>query len=158
MRKILALALFAVASVAGCHGQIPPPTTHVVNLTLTPPASCTTASPCTFAFYRCSGSSSACADTTNTAWSEITSPTTRVSGNSYTDSNASGLTAYYAAVTFQGTAHSGPSNIVGPLTIPASPLAPTVNGTTAQAEPLPLKAIDPGNPQVATLELKAVLR
>lgn len=154
MNKILAIAILSVSAIAGCHGQVPPATTHVVNLTLTPPASCT--SGCTYAIFRCSASASVCADTTNTAWSEITSPTTRFSGTAYTDSSASGLTAFYVAETYQGGAHSGPSNTVGPLVVPASPLAPVVNGTAAQMEK-PLQSIDPGNPQVAKLELKAVV-
>lgn len=157
MKKFLIPALLAIATV-GCHGQIPPPTTHVVNLTITAPAGCTTSSPCTYAIYRCSASASACADTTNTAWAEITNSANRISGTSYTDSSASGLTAYYAALTYQGASHSGASNVVGPLSVPPSPLAPVVNGTTAQGDQKPLKAIEPGDPQVAKLELKAVVK
>lgn len=156
MKKFLFPALLALVA-AGCHGQIPPPTTHVVNLTITAPAGCTSSSPCTYAIYRCSASATACADTTNTAWAEITNSANRISGTSYTDSSAAGLTAFYAAAAYQGAGHSGASNIVGPFVVPASPLAPIVNGSTAQAKE-PLQAIDPGSPQVATLDLKAVLR
>lgn len=156
--KIAGFGLLALAFgwlTAGCRGQVPPATTHVVNITITPPAGCTG---CTYAIFRCSLSASACGDTSNVAWSEITSASTRISGTSYTDSTASGLTAYYVAETYQSGAHSGPSNTVGPLVVPASPLAPVVNGVTAGIVKPALKAIDPGDPQVAKLELKAVVK
>lgn len=158
MKKILAVAILSLAAVCGCRGQIPPASTHVVNITITPPSSCTAASPCTYAIFRCSASATACGDTTNVAWTEITSSSTRISGTSYTDNNAAGLTAFYAAETYQSGGHSGASNIVGPLAVPASPLAPVVNGATADLVKPALKAIDPGTPQVAKLELKAVVR
>lgn len=146
------LSIFA----AGCHGQVPPPTSHVVNITITPPANCTG---CSFAIYRCSASATACGDTTNIAWSEITASATRPTGTSYVDDKASGMTAYYVAETYDSKgAHSGPSNTVGPLVVPASPLAPGLNGTAAEMVKPALKAIDPGTPQVARLELKAVVR
>lgn len=156
MKKILAAAALSIFAIAGCNGQIPPPTNHVVNLTITPPSGCT--SGCTYAIFRCSASAAACADTTNTAWSEITNSSNRISGTTYTDSGASGLTAFYAAETYLSGSHSGPSNIVGPLVVPPSPLAPVVNGTAAQMVKPALQSIDPGNPQVARLELKAEVR
>jgi hypothetical protein len=88
----------------------------------------------------------------------LTSATTRISGTAYTDNTASGLTAFYAAQTYQSGAHSGASNIVGPLVVPASPLAPVVNGTAADLVRPALKPIESGDPQVAKLELKAVVR
>lgn len=143
MKKLLATLAFLALAI-GCKAQIPPATTHTVVLTWTAPVAnstwtgCTTSAPCVYAIYRCSGSATACGDTTNSAWSEITTSTTRVSGTTYTDATASGLTAYYAAVTYQGTAHSGASNTAGPFVVPGSPLAPQLGaGSVAENDGAP---------------------
>ena len=161
MRRLAFVAVLLVS--VGCHGQVPPASNHVVNLTWTAPTpsgswtGCTTAAPCVYGVYRCSASASTCASTTNTAWSEITSATTRVSGTSYSDSSANGLTAYYVVKTFQGTASSDPSNMAGPLTVPAVPLAPNVNGTVADLKPLAPVPSGEG-PVMAMVTLRAVVR
>ena len=121
MRRLAFVAVVLLA--AGCHAQVPPATNHVVNLTWTAAqpsgawAGCTSAAPCTYGVYRCSASAATCASTSNTAWSEVTSATTRVSGTSYSDSSANGLTAFYVVKTFQGASSSDPSNMAGPLTL-----------------------------------------
>lgn len=162
MKKI---ALAALLIAAGCRAQVPPPTNHVVNLTWTAPVAnstwtgCTTSAPCVYAVYRCSASAATCANTSNTAWQEITTTSTRPSGTAYTDATANGLTAYYVVVTVQGSASSGPSNTAGPLVVPGVPVAPALGvGSVAQNNP-PLIAIPSSEPTMAmAMNLKAHVR
>lgn len=79
-RKLFPLILALVAAI-GCHGQVPPASQHSVTLTWTAPVAgstwsgCTTAAPCVYAVYRCTGTATACGTLSSTAWSEITTAT-----------------------------------------------------------------------------------
>ncbi len=161
--KRFAFAL-ALALAVGCHAQVPPATTHTVTLTWSQPApnanwtGCTTAAPCTYGIYKCTLSQTACADTTNAGWSEVTTSLTRVSGLTFTDSNVGGGTVYYVAKTFQGTASSGPSNISQAI-VPGTPTAPPLNTSVASVDSKPLAPV-PGATELAmaTVTLKARVR
>lgn len=154
MRKTIFLLAAALIS-AGCHGQVPPASTHVVDVTWTAPTAtagwtgCTTTAPCVYAVYRCTDTAANCASTSSTSWKEITTPASRPSSTSFTDSNAAGLTAYYNVETVQGSANSAPSNTVGPLTVPAAPGAPSL-GNPAIASNSPERAL-PQESQLAKL-------
>ena len=128
--RYLALALLALS--VGCHAQVPPASAGgSVALTWTAPtagsgwAGCTTAAPCTYAVYR---DTTANDPVTSTNWKQIgTSSTT-----SYSDTTASGLTAYYNVETVQSSKNSAPSNVAGPFSPSGPPLAPSVNGTSSE--------------------------
>lgn len=149
------LALFLLVAI-GCHAQVPPATSHSVNLNWTAPAAtsswsgCTVAAPCVYAVYRCSASAATCANTSSTSWAEITTPSTRPSGTTYSDTTASGLTANYIVETFQGTANSAPSNSVT-FTIPGVPIAPAINGSVA-ANAMPSLGVPAPTVQLASKE------
>ncbi len=145
MKKILAI-LLSLGVVAGCHAQVPPATSHAVDLTWTAPAAsstwggCTTAAPCVYAVYRCTGTASACGTLSSTAWAEVTTAATRPGGTSYSDTTVSGGTSYtYAVETVQGPEYSGPSNTTT-AAVPATPLAPAIGSPTVahvDGQPLP---------------------
>jgi hypothetical protein len=136
MQKSLLSVIVMAASLAGCHAQVPPATGYKVSLSWTAPVAgsgwtgCTTTAPCVYAVYRCTATASTCGSTVNTAWSELTAPATRPSGTAYTDTTvASGVTAYYAVETVQGSANSGASNVVT-MIVPGVPSAPALNTPT----------------------------
>lgn len=160
MRKLFGF-LLAGLIVAGCHAQVPPATTHVVNLSWQAPVAsgtwggCTTSAPCVYAVYRCTASAATCANTGSSSWSEITTSTTRPSGTSYTDPSAAGLTAYYTVETVQGSQNSAPSNTTS-VTVPASPIAPSLGQpTAAQLEPGPLPRPAPELASIPAVSLRA---
>jgi hypothetical protein len=157
MKRILAILIVMVAAaVAGCHAQVPPATSHVVNLSWTAPAAngtwsgCTAAAPCAYAVFRCSAGATTCGDTTASAWKEITTGTTRAAGTTYTDPTAGGLTAFYVVETVQGGANSGASNITT-VTVPGTPLAPTLSQPTSAQDLMPQvrPALPNPDPQLA---------
>jgi hypothetical protein len=138
MRKLLFLLPFL--SLTACHAQVPP-TTHSVNLTWTAPIAsggwtgCGTPNTCTYVVSRLTlaAGKTAC-DPVNLTTPNYTplNSSSPVSATSFTDTGAVGTTACYIAQTEQGGAVSQPSNTAGPLTVPASPGAPsTPNGTVA---------------------------
>jgi hypothetical protein len=135
MKRIFAAFALAVLA-AGCHGQVPPASSAKVVLTWTAPVAsgnwtgCTTAAPCTYAIYRATGAT--CPASTSTAFQEVTTPTARPSGTTWTDTTATGMTVCYIAATIQGTQNSGPSNTAGPIAVPGVPLAPAL-GTPSTA-------------------------
>ncbi len=138
MVKRLAI-LAAVLLAAGCHAQVPPATQHKVALTWTAPvatstwAGCTTAAPCTYAVYRCTGDATACGTLSSTGWSEITTPATRPSATSYVDATVMAGTTYtytYVLETVQGASNSAPSSSMT-VTVPANPIAPAWPAPTA---------------------------
>jgi hypothetical protein len=164
MKKSVAV-LFAIALIAvGCRAQVPPATSHVVSLTWTAPAAnsgwsgCTSSAPCVYAVYRCSAGATTCADTTQSAWKEITSSTTRPSGMSYTDNTASGLTAYYIVETVQAGSNSAPSNTTTPITVPGSPLAPSLSQPTVAMEVAPQVRPAPPTPDPQLAEAAMPMR
>ena len=142
---LAAIGCLALVTV-GCQAQVPPATPHQVTLTWQAPSSsstwsgCTTAAPCAYAVYRCTGTATACGTLSSTAWAELTTATTRPSGTSYVDATVAGGTSYtYAVETVQGSDNSGPSNTTT-ATVPQTPAAPSV-GSPAIAQddgkPLP---------------------
>ena len=142
MKKLFPLILALVAAI-GCHGQVPPATTHSVKLTWTAPVAsstwsgCTTTAPCVYAVYRCTGTSTSCPSvpTTNTAWSEITTPSTRPSSVTYVDTGVTGGSTYtYTVETVQSNTNSSPSNTTTAI-VPQTPGSPTLSSpTTANLE------------------------
>jgi len=135
MKRLITILTLALA--VGCHAQVPPATTYTVNLTWQAPvatsawAGCTTASPCVYSVYRCTGNATACGTLSSTSWAEITTSSTRPSGTSYTDASVLPGSSYtYLVETVQGSANSGPSNTVT-LNIPPVPLAPSISASTA---------------------------
>lgn len=150
MRKLFAV-LATLALTAGCRAQIPPASKgQSVALTWSAPTAtsswggCTTSAPCVYAVYRCSAGATTCADTTNAAWAEITTATTRPSGTSYTDTSAIGLTVWYNVETVQGTQNSAPSNIAGPFSPQGPPGMPgNITGGTQTALAPELRSLGP---------------
>jgi hypothetical protein len=135
MKKTL-IAIALVVSIAGCRAQVPPATGYKTNLNWQAPVvdpiknplwlGCTTSNPCTYGVYRCIGSTATCSNTASTGWSELTTPAARVSGLTFIDSTVpSGVQANYSVVVFQGTADSGPSNIMA-FNIPGVPPPPVL--------------------------------
>ncbi len=145
MKKIAAI-LMSLGLLAGCHAQVPPATTHAVDLTWTAPAAtstwagCSTSAPCVYAVYRCAGSATACGTLSSTAWAEITTAATRPSGVTYQDTGVSGGTTYsYVVETVQGSENSGPSNVTT-ATVPQTPTAPAIGSpTVAHVDGQPLR-------------------
>ncbi len=146
MKKIFAATILALAAVACAHPQVPPATTHAVDLTWTAAAAsstwtgCSTSVPCVYAVYRCAGTASACGTLSSTAWAEVTTVATRPSGVSYQDLTVSGGTTYsYAVETVQGSENSGPSNVTT-AAVPETPTAPAIGSPTVarvEGKPLP---------------------
>ncbi len=148
MKKIFAATILALAAIACAHPQVPPATTHAVNLTWTAPSStstwggCTTTAPCVYAVYRCTGTTTVCGTLSSTAWTEVTTASTRPSGVSYQDLTISGGTTYsYTVETVQGNENSGPSNVTT-ATVPQTPVAPAIGSpTVAKADGAPLPKV-----------------
>lgn len=141
------MALIGSALALGCHGQVPAASSKVVNLTWSASTSCVAGQPaCNYAVYRAAASSGTCPVTTSTAWSEVTTSTTRPSGLAYTDPTAQGLTVCYNVETVQGSANSGPSNTVGPFQVPGTPTAPGLNQPTVAQNAAPNQALPAAKP------------
>lgn len=150
--KILKLAaLFATCVLLGwfsdgCgHAQVTP-TSYTVNLSWTAPVAagtwggCTTASPCSYVASRLSVAAGAtscpAANSTTPNYTPVNSSSPAV-GSTYTDGGAAGLTVCYIVQTEQGSAVSAPSNVAGPVVVPASPLAPSLAAPQAVADAMP---------------------
>lgn len=142
MKQILFLATLSVLTVGCGHAQVAP-TSYQVALTYTAPVAsgswtgCTTAAPCTYVLSRitlASGTTSCPAANTGTPNYTPLNASSPVTGTSYTDASAIGLTVCYIAQTEQSSAVSGPSNTAGPFAVPASPLAPTLSGAESTAK------------------------
>lgn len=151
MKKILSLIVAVLA--VGCHvnAQIPPVSSHTVVLTWTaPPANAnwpgcgTTApqSPCVYAVYACVASASACGNTTNSAWHELTNSTNRPSGLTFTDTTPSVGQNYYAVTTVQQSAISGASNVAN-VNVPGPPAPPALANPTVASNELPHIVLPP---------------
>ncbi len=146
MKRFSILILILASALPGCT-QVPPATTHSVSLTWTAPAAssawagCSTTAPCVYSVYRCTGTATACGTLSSTAWTEITTTTTRPSGTAYTDTNVTGGGVFtYAVETVQGPDNSGPSNTTT-ATVPGTPVAPAIGTpTVAKLETQPLPA------------------
>ena len=129
VKRLSAIAIVLLA--VGCHAQVPPASTHRVSLTWTAPAAtsawsgCTATAPCVYAVYRCTGDATACGTLSSTAWSEVTTPSTRPSGTSYIDASVGGAVYTYVVETVQGSDNSGPSNTTA-ATVPGIPAPPAV--------------------------------
>lgn len=120
--------VFVLALAAGCaHSQMPP-TVHSVTITITPPSG---ASGAAYVISRATGST--CPVSTGSAYTPL-NQSAPISGTSYVDSAAAGLSVCYIAQTVEGGAVSAPSNIVGPFVVPANPTAPSINGQSAKNE------------------------
>lgn len=154
-RIVLLTVMFVAATFAalGCHAQVPPATTYVVNLTWTAPVAsgnwtgCTTAAPCTFAIYRAPQASGACPASTSTSYVAVT---TTASGTAYTDTTApTGTTVCYIAETVQSGVNSGPSN-TATATVPGLPTAPTLGTPTTSAQLEVTQAVPSGELAMAT--------
>ena len=118
--------VFVLALAAGCaHSQMPP-TVHSVTITITPPSG---ASGAAYVISRATGST--CPVSTGSAYTPL-NQSAPISGTSYVDSAAAGLSVCYIAQTVEGGAVSAPSNIVGPFVVPANPTAPSINGQSAK--------------------------
>ncbi len=137
MNKKLSVLILALAAILPGCAQVPPATTHSVTLTWTAPASnsvwtgCTTTAPCVYAVYRCTGSATTCGTLSSTAWSEITTPSTRPSALTYVDIGVTGGTSYtYTVETVQLNTNSSPSNTTTAL-VPQTPGSPTLGSPTS---------------------------
>ena len=137
MKKIFTAALLIVLGMAtgitACHGQVPPASTgYNVDLSWIPPVptgnwvGCTASLTCSYAVYaETIASGASCDPTTSANYKEITNPASRPTGDTYVDTNATGLTRCYDVETVQSGANSGPSN-VATIAVPGVPLAPSL--------------------------------
>ena len=131
MKKIFTIIILMLAGI-GAHaqavGQLPAATTPSTTITITYPAACTTANPCTAQIFRCTGNQTVCT-ATSANWTPLASGT----GNqvTYVDSTGIQNTTYTYEVTIeQGTLIAGPSNFY--TGTPTAPLAPaTISGATS---------------------------
>ena len=126
----------------GCSQAQVAPTSFQANLSWTAPSGCTTG--CTYVASRitlASGTTSCPAANVATPNYTPLNSASPATGTTFTDATAAGLTVCYIAQTEQGGAVSVPSNVVGPLVVPAGPLAPTLSGNEAVAE---MDMSDPG--------------
>lgn len=133
MRSILALVLLAIAPLAfGQTSSLPPATPAQTVITITYPAACTTADPCTAQVFRCTGTQTVCT-LTSSNWTPIAAVSNN--GTSYTDTTGVAGTAYTYEVTNTQTVSgvivdAGPSNFY--TGTPTAPLAPaTISGVTS---------------------------
>lgn len=142
MKQIVALAILAMAAI-GCHSQLPP--THSYNVIWTwgaPSAGqgwpgCSTGSPCTYvvSIIALPAGTSGCPPPTGTNYVAQQTATTGVSGTTYTQTNATGLTECgVIQAIWQGStsAWSAPSDNGVPRAVPSLPLAPGTPSTNAQ--------------------------
>lgn len=155
---LLPVYVFVAWLFTGCaHAQVTP-TAYQVDLSWTAPvasgtwAGCGNPSTCTYVVsrYTFTATDKAC-PTPNTTTANYTplNAAAPVSVLTLNDTTASGTTACYIAQTEQGSpaAVSQPSNVLGPLVVPGSPLAPALGGaaaTTADVKPLPLPSAASG--------------
>jgi hypothetical protein len=131
MKSYLVLALAAL-SVYACHGQVPPTVSQVTITVPTVPTGCTTAAPCTFVYSQATVASATatCPATTGTTYTPLnqSSPST---GTAYTFQPPSGFICIIGQ-TLQSSLTSVPGNVIGPLTIPAQPTAPSILTVSVQ--------------------------
>jgi len=161
MKRFAILLICSLIVGVGCHAQVPPATSHVVDLVWTAPTAnstwtgCTTSAPCTYAIYRAPTSAGSCPASTNSGYVEVTNPGSRPSGTTFVDTTAGGLTVCYIAETVQGSSNSGPSNTTAAITVPGTPTAPALGNPTAAAnQGLPLPMVRP-LPEVASASAPA---
>jgi len=155
MMSKIAMLLFLAVVAFGCHAQVPP-SNHTVQLSWTAPqatgswAGCTTANPCSYVISRATVASGATSypGTAGTSYTPLnqSSPATETS---FTDSGASGTTDCYIAQTIQGSAVSLASNAVGPLVVPANPLAPALKQPITAENAEPVLPLQPAGQEVA---------
>lgn len=162
MKRLLLLSI--VAFVTGCHAQVAP-TSYQVDLAWTAPVAsgswtgCTTAAPCTYVISRLTVAAGVTAcpavnlTTPNYTPLNSASPTSDVK---FVDTGAVGTSACYTAQTEQGTAVSNPSNVAGPIVVPASPLAPSLSAPTAVADAKPLVATGHEQAPILTAKLTPI--
>lgn len=160
----LALGLLAV----GCgHAQVTP-TSYQVDLAWVAPVAsgswlgCGTGQPaCSYVMSRLTVAAGATAcpavnlSTPNYAPLNTATP---AAGLTFVDTGAVGTTACYIVQTLQGTAVSNPSNVAGPLVVPASPLAPTLSAPTAVADAKPLAVPTGKDAPVLTATVRPIYR
>jgi hypothetical protein len=152
-------------SVGCAHAQVAP-TNHQVALSWTAPAAsgswagCTASAPCTYVASRITLATG----TTSCPAANVTTPNyaplntaSPASTTTYTDTSASGLTTCYIVQTEQGSAVSGPSNVAGPFVVPANPLAPSLAGSEAKVQSMPLPTGDAAAP-ILTARLEGRIR
>jgi hypothetical protein len=157
MKKILAVVIFAIASVAGCRGQIPP-TVHTLTITVTnsPCAPGTPASTCGYVFSEAIISGSTCPATSGTSYSPVNQSTPvgqPLTGNAiFVDNTVAGKTVCAIAQAVSGGAVSQPSTAIGPFAVPANLTAPALSSGAIADVRLPQLQPIPGN-TVASNEL-----
>lgn len=148
-------------SVGCAHAQVAP-TNHQVALSWTAPAAsgswagCTASAPCTYVVSRFTGPACAAVNPTSPNYTPLNAASP-VSATNFTDTSASGLTTCYIVQTEQGTAVSGPSNVAGPFVVPANPLAPSLAGSEAKVQTMPLPTGDAAAP-ILTARLEGRIR
>jgi hypothetical protein len=146
--KNVMMLLFGAFVVCGCsHAQVPPASSNTVVLTWQESTSGTT-----FVVYRCTTSATACADTTNTGWSQIGTATT----TTYTDTTPPTGTVYYDVEALLSGINSAPSNVASAtVTALNVPVAPTLGAPTVSQNGVP----EGDDKQLANVEmLRAVTR
>lgn len=143
MRKLLFTPLLLFAF--GCHAQVAP-TTFAVALTVTPNASvCTSSQPCQYLYSRqtLTAGANSCGATTGANYAVLNSGA--LTGTTFTDSSASGLTVCYTAQSEQtsGTYQGAPCTTAapcisvaatppaGPFAVPGQIGAPSISGSTS---------------------------
>jgi len=134
LKQLLAIAVLMLLPLAvkAQTAALPPATAAQTVITITYPAACTTAAPCTAQVFRCTGTQTVCT-ATSTNWTPIASVPSN--GTSYTDSTGVAGTTYTYEVTNTQTVSgvivdAGPSNFY--TGTPTSPLAPvTISGATS---------------------------
>jgi hypothetical protein len=134
MKQLFAILILISAAqfVDAQTGQLPAATQASTALTLTYPAACTTANPCTSQIFRCVGTAAVCTATSSN-WTPIASVVNN--GTSYADNTGVAGTTY----TYEDTIEQGATNdqlIAGPSNLytgtPTTPLAPaTISGVTS---------------------------
>jgi hypothetical protein len=162
MRRIQFLLALAVLGLCGCaHGQVTPSQGQVV-LTWTAPANTSTwtltcaTSPCTYIISRATASGNTC-PTPNITTPNYTpiNQSSPAAALTLTDTGAAGTTACYIAQTIQAGAASQPSNVAGPLTVPGTPVAPTLNGTASISAAATKATLEPLNVETKPMTLSA---
>lgn len=128
MKRYASLFLFAAL---GCHAQVTPTPQKNVDLSWTAPVqpACTTAAPCTYDVSRitlAAGTSTCPAPNVTTPNYTPLNSANPVSGTTYTDTSAVGLTTCFIVQTVQGGQVGQPSNTAGPFVVPSLPGIPGV--------------------------------
>ena len=134
MKRLPILAL--VLALVGCGSSVnlpaqQPQTAFQVNLTWTPPTSCSTASPCTYILSRATiaAGSTQCPATTGSIYLEV--GVSNLQAVAWTDTAAvAGQTYCYIAQTVQAGATGPPSAPSNVVVIPMNPSAPGTMSAT----------------------------